>query len=262
MLLPESNMAQTGDFMVANDPEIEARIEQLLQQMTLEEKAGQMTQFSIGTPTGPGTGRSDYKEMVAKGQVGSILNMSGAAQTNAMQKIAVEQSRLHIPLIFGLDIIHGYRTSFPIPLGLSASWNPDLIERVARLAAQEGSRAGIRWTFSPMVDIARDARWGRIAEGAGEDPYLGSAIAAAYVRGYQGTSLSNPDSLAACAKHFAGYGAVEGGRDYNTAEIPERLLRQVYLPPFEAAVRRRRGHLHERLRSAERSSVNRECVHS
>ena len=177
--------------------------------MTLEEKVGQMTQFSIGTPTGPGTGRSDYKEMVAKGQVGSILNMSGAAQTNAMQKIAVEQTRLHIPLIFGLDIIHGYRTSFPIPLGLSATWNPELIERIARLAAQEGSRAGIRWTFSPMVDIARDARWGRIAEGAGEDPYLGSAIAAAYVRGYQGTSLSNSDSLAACAKHFAGYGAVE-----------------------------------------------------
>lgn len=216
--------------------QIDARVEQLLKQMTLQEKAGQMTQFSIGTPTGPGTGRSDYKEMVAKGQVGSVLNLSGTSQTNAMQKIAVEKSRLHIPLIFGLDIIHGYRTSFPIPLGLSASWNPELIERVARLAAQEGSRAGIRWTFSPMVDIARDARWGRIAEGAGEDPYLGSAIAAAYVRGYQGASLSNPDSLAACAKHFAGYGAVEAGRDYNTAEIPERLLRQVYLPPFEAAV--------------------------
>jgi beta-glucosidase len=215
--------------------QIESKIEQLLQQMTLEEKAGQMTQFSIGTPTGPGTGRSGYKEMVARGEVGSILNMTGTAQVNAMQKIAVEQSRLHIPLIFGLDIIHGYRTSFPIPLGLSASWNPELIERVARVAAQEGSRAGIRWTFSPMVDIARDARWGRIAESAGEDPYLGAAIAAAYVRGYQGTDLGNPDSVAACAKHFAGYGAVEGGRDYNTAEIPERLLRQIYLPPFQSA---------------------------
>ncbi len=234
MLLTQLGATQT-QISWANDPKIEASIKQLLQQMTLEEKAGQMTQFSIGTPTGPGTGRSDYKEMVANGQVGSILNMTGAVQTNAMQKIAVEQSRLHIPLIFGLDIIHGYRTSFPIPLGLSASWNPELIERVAHLAAQEGSRAGIRWTFSPMVDIARDARWGRIAEGAGEDPYLGSAIAAAYARGYQGVSLSNADSLAACAKHFAGYGAVEGGRDYNTAEIPERLLRQVYLPPFEAA---------------------------
>ena len=234
MTLTSFSAAQ-GHISWANDPKTEARVEQLLQQMTLEEKAGQMTQFSIGTPTGPGTGRSDYKEMVARGEVGAILNMTGAAQTNAIQKIAVEQSRLHIPLIFGLDIIHGYRTSFPIPLGLSATWNPELIERVARLAAQEGSRAGIRWTFSPMVDIARDARWGRIAEGAGEDPYLGSAIAAAYVRGYQGTNLSNPDSLAACAKHFAGYGAVEGGRDYNTAEIPERLLRQIYLPPFEAA---------------------------
>ncbi len=236
MLLAQFSAAQTA-ISWANDPKVEARIDKLLQQMTLEEKAGQMTQFSIGTPTGPGTGRSDYKQMVARGEVGSILNMTGATQTNAMQKIAVEQSRLHIPLIFGLDIIHGYRTSFPIPLGLSASWNPELLERVARLAAQEGSRAGIRWTFSPMVDIARDARWGRIAEGAGEDPYLGSAIAAAYVRGYQSTSLSNPDSLAACAKHFAGYGAVEGGRDYNTAEIPDRLLRQVYLPPFEAAQR-------------------------
>lgn len=234
MLLSRASLAQTASDWSKN-PQTEARIERLLQQMTLEEKAGQMTQFSVGTPTGPGTGRSDYKQMVANGQVGSILNMTGAAQTNAMQKIAVEQSRLHIPIIFGLDIIHGYRTSFPIPLGLSASWNPELIERVARLAAQEGSRAGIRWTFSPMVDITRDARWGRIAEGAGEDPYLGSAIAAAYVRGYQGTSLSNTDSLAACAKHFAGYGAVEGGRDYNTAEIPERLLRQMYLPPFKSA---------------------------
>jgi beta-glucosidase len=228
-------MAQNSGISRSGDPKTEARIEQLLKQMTLEEKVGQMTQFSIGTPTGPCTGRSDYKDMVTRGEVGSILNMTGSAQTNAMQKIAVEQTRLHIPLLFGLDIIHGYRTSFPIPLGLSASWNPELIEHVAHLAAQEGTRAGIRWTFSPMVDIARDARWGRIAESAGEDPYLGSAIAAAYVRGYQGASVSNPDSLAACAKHFAGYGAVEGGRDYNTAEIPERLLRQVYLPPFEAA---------------------------
>lgn len=228
------SMAQNNAEWSKN-AQTEARIEHLLQQMTLEEKVGQMTQFSIGTPTGPGTGRNDYREMVTRGEVGSILNLTGSAQTNAMQKIAVEQTRLHIPLLFGLDIIHGYRTSFPIPLALSASWNPEIIERIARLAAQEGTRAGIRWTFSPMVDIARDARWGRIAESAGEDPYLGSAIAAAYVRGYQGTNLSNADSLAACAKHFAGYGAVEGGRDYNTAEIPERLLRQVYLPPFETA---------------------------
>ena len=234
MTFAHPSAAQSG-LSWAEESQTAGRIEQLLKQMTLEEKIGQMTQFSIGTPTGPGTGRSDYKEMVARGEVGSILNMTGAAQTNAMQKIAVEQTRLHIPLLFGLDIIHGYRTSFPIPLGLSASWNPELIERIARLAAQEGTRSGIRWTFSPMVDIARDARWGRIAEGAGEDPYLASAIAAAYVRGYQGRDLSNGDSMAACAKHFAGYGAVEGGRDYNTAEIPERLLRQVYLPPFKSA---------------------------
>ena len=192
MLLARFSAAQTAQVHGRTIRKSKPESSKLLQQMTLEEKAGQMTQFSIGTPTGPGTGRSDYKEMVAKGEVGSILNMTGAAQTNAMQKIAVEQSRLHIPLIFGLDIIHGYRTSFPIPLGLSATWNPELIERIARLAAQEGSRAGIRWTFSPMVDIARDARWGRIAEGAGEDPYLGSAIAAAYVRGYRARASAIP----------------------------------------------------------------------
>src|ERR1022692_3486855 len=146
------------------------------------------------------------------------------------------KSRLHIPLLFGLDVIHGYRTEFPVPRGLSATWDPALVERASRVAAKEASRAGVRWTFSPMVDIARDARWGRIVEGAGEDPYLGSAIAAAYVRGYQGAKLSDPDSIAACSKHFVGYGAAEGGRDYNTAEIPVRLLRQVYLPPFQATV--------------------------
>ena len=228
-------MAQTTKTTWAS-PQIEARVEQLLQQMTLQEKAGQLVQFSIGTPTGPGTGRGDYKEMVAKGQVGSILNLTGAAETNAMQKIAVEQSRLHIPLIFGLDIIHGYRTGFPFPsrylrVGIPISSNVPLASQLPKVG-----NAGIRWTFSPMVDIARDARWGRIAEGAGEDPYLGSAIAAAYVRGYQGQDLTSPDSLAACTKHFVGYGAAEGGRDYNTAEIPERLLRQVYLPPFQATV--------------------------
>ncbi len=219
-----------------NDPKIESRVEQLLQQMTLDEKIGQLVQYSAGAPTGPGTGRSDYKEMAAKGQIGSLINLTGAAETNAMQKIAVEKSRLHIPLIFGLDIIHGYRTTFPVPLAMSATWNPDAIERAAGVAAREGRHAGVHWTFSPMVDIARDARWGRITESAGEDPYLGSAIAAAYVRGYQGSGLADPDWVAACTKHFVGYGAAEGGRDYNTAEIPERLLRQVYLPPFQATV--------------------------
>lgn len=219
-----------------NDPQIESRIESLLKQMTLDEKIGQLVTYSAGAATGPGTGRSDYKEMVAKGQLGSLFNLTGAAETNAMQKIAVEESRLHIPLIFGLDIIHGFRTTFPVPLALSATWDPALVERAARVAAKEASQAGVRWTFSPMVDIARDARWGRIVEGAGEDPYLGSAIATAYVHGYQGAKLSEPDSIAACTKHFVGYGAAEGGRDYNAAEIPTRLLRQVYLPPFWATV--------------------------
>ena len=220
----------------SNDPQIESRVEQLLKEMTLDEKIGQLVQYSAGAPTGPGTGRTDYKDMAAKGTLGSLINLTGAAETNAMQKIAVEKSRLHIPLLFGLDIIHGYRTEFPVPLGLSATWDPELVERTAHVAAKEGSRAGVRWTFSPMVDIARDARWGRIVEGAGEDPYLGLALAAAYVHGYQGTKLSDPDSIAACSKHFVGYGAAEGGRDYNAAEIPVRLLRQVYLPPFQATI--------------------------
>ena len=220
----------------ANDERIEQRVQMLLRQMTLEEKVGQLVQYSNGMPTGPGTGRSDYEQMAAKGGIGSILNLTGAAETNRMQRIAVEHSRLHIPLLFGLDVIHGYRTIYPVPLGLSATWDPALVERLSRFAAREASAQGVRWTFSPMVDIARDARWGRIVEGAGEDPYLGSKMAAAYVQGYQGTELSDPESIVACTKHFVGYGAAEGGRDYNTAEIPERLLRQVYLPPFKATV--------------------------
>jgi beta-glucosidase len=174
--------------------------------------------------------------MLARGQIGALFNISTARETNAYQHIAVEKSRLHIPVVFGLDVIHGFRTEFPIPLGLASSWDPGLVEQAARVAAREASATGIRWTFSPMVDIARDARWGRMAEGAGEDPYLGSAMAAAYVRGYQGGRLDAPDSIAACAKHYVGYGAAEGGRDYNTTEISEHTLRQYYLPPFHAAV--------------------------
>jgi beta-glucosidase len=219
----------------SDDPDIDARVEALLKQMTLEEKLGQLSQYSGGMPTGPGTGRGSYEEMIAAGQVGSFLNVSGE-NANRYQKIAVEQSRLKIPLIFGLDVIHGYRTIFPTPLALSATWDQALVERAARIAAIEARADSIRWTFSPMVDIARDARWGRITEGAGEDPYLGSAMARAYVRGYQGTSLSEPTSMLACLKHYVGYGAAEGGRDYNTTEIPERLLRDVYLPPFKAGL--------------------------
>ena len=219
-----------------NSPEIEAKVEALLRQMTLEEKVGQLGQYSAGQPTGPGTGLTEYSDMVAKGQIGCLYNIVTAREINAFQRIAVEKSRLHIPLVFGLDVIHGFRTEFPIPLALASTWDPELVSKAARAAAREASATGIRWTFSPMVDIARDARWGRMAEGAGEDPFLGAAMARAYVRGYQGERLDAPDSIAACLKHYVGYGAAEGGRDYNTTEISEHTLREIYLPPFHAGV--------------------------
>ena len=218
------------------DPALEARVEELLKKMTLEEKVGQLVQYSAGQPTGPGTGRSDYPDMLAKGEIGALFNIVTAKETNAFQRIAVEKSRLHIPLIFGLDVIHGFRTEFPIPLGISATWDPQLAERASRVAAREASATGIRWTFSPMVDLARDPRWGRVAEGAGEDPFLGSAFARAYVRGYQGRQLNSAESILACAKHYVGYGAAEAGRDYNTTDLSEHTLREYYLPPFHAAV--------------------------
>jgi beta-glucosidase len=218
------------------DPRLDARLESLLHSMTLEEKIGQLVQYSAGQPTGPGTGRTDYKDMIARGEIGALLNVIDTPLINEYQRIAVEKSRLHIPLLFGLDVVHGFRTEFPIPLGMASTWSPVLVEKASRVAASEASAIGIRWTFSPMVDIARDARWGRIAEGAGEDPYLGSAMAAAYVRGYQGSRLDAPDTMAACVKHFVGYGAAEAGRDYNTTEISEHTLREFYLPPFHAAV--------------------------
>ncbi len=215
---------------------IERRVDDLLKQMTIEEKVGQLAQYSIGAPTGPETSRNDYAEMAAKGQVGSLYNLVDAKQTNYYQHLAVEKSRLHIPLVNGLDVIHGYRTVFPVPLAMASTWDPPVLERAARLAAQEASADGVRWTFSPMVDIARDARWGRMTEGAGEDPFLGSEMARAYVRGYQGKRLDAVDSIAACAKHYVGYGAAEGGRDYNTVELSEHTLREFYLPPFYAAL--------------------------
>ncbi len=216
-------------------PAIELKVSELLQKMTLEEKIGQLVQYSAGQATGPTSGRTDDIDMVRKGQVGSLFNVTGSRKTNELQRVAVEESRLHIPLIIGLDVIHGYRTTFPIPLALAATWDPSLVEKAARVAAQEASAGGVRWAFSPMVDIARDARWGRISEGAGEDPYLGAAMARAYVRGYQGERLDSPDSIVACAKHYVGYGAAEAGRDYNSTEISEHTLRQFYLPPFHAA---------------------------
>ena len=194
------------------DPRLDERVESLLGRMTLEEKIGQLVQYSAGQATGPGTGRTDYKDMIGRGQIGALLNVIETPLLNEYQRIAVEKSRMHIPLLFGLDVIHGFRTEFPIPLGMASTWEPALVEKASRVAALEASAIGIRWTFSPMVDIARDARWGRIAEGAGEDPYLGSAMAAAYVRGYQGSRLDAPDTMAACAKHYVGYGAAEAGR--------------------------------------------------
>ncbi len=234
----QSPAASAADRTTTNpfdSPALDQKVNELLQKMTLQEKIGQLVQYSGGQATGPTSGRTDDQDMIRKGQVGSLFNVTGSRETNALQKIAVENTRLHIPLIFGLDLIHGYRTTFPIPLGLAATWQPSLVEKTARVAAQEASAGGVRWAFSPMVDISRDARWGRIAEGSGEDPFLGSAIARAYVRGYQGEHLDAPDSILACVKHYVGYGAAEGGRDYNSTEISEHTLRQYYLPPFRAA---------------------------
>ena len=230
---PESN--QPANAQLA-DKALNKRVNALLAKMTLEEKVGQLVQFSSGTPTGPGTGRQSYDAMIAAGDVGSFLNVADAKKANAFQHIAMEKSRLHIPLIYGFDVIHGYRTIFPVPLALASSFDPVMVQQSARVAAQEASADGIRWVFSPMVDIARDARWGRIVEGAGESPYLGSAMARAYVQGYQGTSLSNPDTVAACVKHFAAYGAVIAGREYNAVDMSDLTLRQVYLPPYQAAI--------------------------
>jgi len=211
-----------------SDPEIERRVDSLLQQMTLEEKAGQLTQFA---------GASQHTmDLIQQGKVGSLLGVLGAEQANQAQRAAVEHSRLKIPLILGYDVIHGYRTIFPVPLASAGSFDPELVEQAERVAAKESTASGVKWVFAPMVDIARDPRWGRIVEGAGEDPYLGSMIAAAKVRGFQGTDMADPTSVVACVKHYVAYGATEGGRDYNTVDISEQLLREVYLPPFHAAV--------------------------
>ncbi|HEY0947555.1 MAG TPA: glycoside hydrolase family 3 N-terminal domain-containing protein [Opitutaceae bacterium] len=220
----------------ADTAAVDTRVRELLAQMTLEEKVGQLVQYSSRQDmTGPASQAAITPEIRAGG-VGSLLNIIGAENTRKWQKLAVESSRLRIPLLFGLDVIHGYRTVFPVPLGSAASWDLERIERAERIAATETAAGGIHWTFAPMVDIARDPRWGRISEGAGEDPYLGSAIARARVRGFQGGDLAALDTILACAKHFAAYGAAQAGRDYFTTDVPERTLRDVYLPPFHAAV--------------------------
>jgi len=217
----------------------EEKIDKLLQKMTIEEKIGQMHQLHHGANDVP----TSLAEQVRKGSVGSFLNVTDVNVHNKLQKTAVEETRLGIPLIFGFDVIHGYRTIFPIPLGQSASWDTKLVGKSASIAAKEAASVGIDWTFAPMVDIARDPRWGRIAECFGEDPYLASVMAQAKVRGFQGKSLASPDTLVACLKHYVAYGAAEGGRDYNTCEVSERTLREVYLPPFKAGVKAGAGTL-------------------
>lgn len=213
--------------------DVEARIDALLARMTLEEKLGQLQQLD---GMADGAYRPEHPELARAGRLGSTLNVRGAARVNELQRAAVDQSRLKVPLIFAFDVIHGYRTIFPIPLGEAASWDPEAVERAAAIGAAEARAAGVHWTFAPMVDIARDARWGRIAEGAGEDPFLGAALARARVRGFQGDDYSRPDRVVACAKHWVAYGAAEAGRDYNTVDLSERTLRAVYFPPFKAAV--------------------------
>ncbi|MFL5810503.1 MAG: beta-glucosidase BglX [Flavisolibacter sp.] len=214
---------------------IDQKIDSVLRLMTLDEKIGQMNQYSgVWAHTGPITEEGNMLQQIREGKLGSMLNINGVAHTLELQQLAM-QSRLKIPLLFGQDVIHGYRTTFPIPLAEAASWDMDAIERSARIAATEASAAGIHWTFAPMVDIARDPRWGRVMEGAGEDPYLGSKIATARVKGFQGKGLGSLDAVMACAKHFAAYGAAIGGRDYNSVDMSERMLYEVYLPPFKAA---------------------------
>ena len=211
---------------------VEEKVEALLGQMTLEEKVGQMVQISIDGP-----GREKAEARIRAGQVGSVLNTYGAAEINHLQRLAVEESRLGIPLLIGNDVIHGYRTIFPIPLAESCTWDPDLVEEAARIAAEEATADGTHWIFAPMVDVCRDPRWGRIAEGAGEDPTLGAAMARARARGLQAGDLASGRRAVACPKHYVAYGAAEGGRDYNTVDISERTLRDVYLPPFQSAFR-------------------------
>lgn len=220
--------ASSTSFAAMTQQQIDARVNDLLARMTVDEKVGQLNQLS-GYGFAP-----DMVERIRSGQVGTMLNEVDPATCNKLQREAVENSRLGIPLIFARDVIHGFKTMMPIPLGQAATWNAALVEQGARVAAIEATAAGVRWTFSPMVDIARDARWGRIAEGYGEDPLLTATLGAATVRGYQGNELADPTSMAACMKHFACYGASEGGRDYNTTWVPKSLLHDTYLPPFKA----------------------------
>lgn len=217
----------------------EKKIEELISQMTVEEKVGQLNFLVAGVVTGPTATPADparFTDLIKENKVGGFFNSYGADFTRQLQKVAIENTKLKIPLIFGADVIHGFRTIFPIPLGQAASWDMAEIERAERVATIEATAVGIHWNFAPMIDISRDPRWGRIAEGAGEDPFLGSMIAKARIQGMQGKDLSSDNTMAACAKHFIAYGAAEAGRDYNTADMSERTLRDVFIPPFKASI--------------------------
>src|ERR1700742_4612260 len=233
MVLPSTAaVAQTK----SSDAKMDAFVGSLMSKMTLDEKIGQLNLVTAGRATTGSVVNKGVEESIKKGDIGGIFGVYGTDYISKAQDLAVKNSRLHIPLIFGLDVIHGHRTIFPIPLGMSATWDMDLIERSAKIAASEATGEGINWVFSPMVDIARDPRWGRISEGSGEDPYLGSQIAKAMVKGYQGTSMKNSDAVMACVKHFALYGGAEAGREYNTVDMSLIKMYQDYLPPYKAAV--------------------------
>ncbi|MCA9190013.1 MAG: beta-glucosidase, partial [Planctomycetales bacterium] len=228
-------------LQVAPPPSMSSRVEELLSRMTLEEKLGQLTLQWGGEirDTNPGIREQKQEEtfgVVRSGALGAIIGAHGAEYTNRVQHIAIEESRLGIPVLFGNDVIHGYRTIFPIPLGEAATWNPELIQAAAHVAATEARASGTNWTYAPMVDLCRDPRWGRIAETSGEDPWLSSQMAAARVRGFQGDDLTRPDAVMACLKHFVAYGGAEGGRDYNTVDISRRTLHEIHLPSFKAGV--------------------------
>jgi len=234
LVLASAEVTTQAASAVPGDAEVAARVEALLATMSLEEKIGQLNQIS-GAPFFPDAPKPE--DVIRESGAGSVLWLNDTKQANVLQKIAVEESPSKIPLLFALDVIHGYSTTFPVPIAMASSWDPSVAERAQAVAAKEARAAGIHWTFGPMLDIARDSRWGRIVEGAGEDPYLGAAMAAAQVRGFQGPYLGAPDHVIACAKHFAGYGAADGGRDYDPVYLPEAQLRNVYFPPFQAAVK-------------------------
>jgi beta-glucosidase len=235
--MPGQAIAQNAPANALADTQVHEKVNSLLRQMTLDEKIAQLSQLpGFPIPEFRENSEKTLEELIKQNGAGSVLWVSDPKEINRLQHVAVEQSRLHIPVLFGLDVIHGYHTIFPAPIAMASSWDTKMVEEAQAVAAQEARAAGIQWTFAPMVDIARDARWGRMVEGAGEDPYLGAAIARAQVLGFQGKQLGAPDRVLACVKHFAGYGAADGGRDYDSSYIPEEQMWNVYLPPFKAAL--------------------------